>query len=303
MKKLRIALDWTPNTNHTGFYVGVAKGWYEAAGIDLEIVPPSDLYLTGETPARQVVNGCVNFCIAPSESAVSCWTSDAGNVRPVAVAAILQTDTSAIVTRADSGITSPAQLDGKIYASYQGRFEMPIVQQMIKQAGGKGVAVETAPPKLDCFDAVMRGDADATWVFMAWEGVIAEMKGVKLNAFDLKSSSVPYGYSPVLLAHPDMVQDESLAAFLRVTQEGFKFATEQPAEAALLLMETAQHPSLAALGLHMLVKSQRFLSEGGHYLDGMGKWGTMDSERVKEFLDWLAANELLRYRDDSVVPR
>jgi ABC-type nitrate/sulfonate/bicarbonate transport system substrate-binding protein len=263
------------------------------------------LYSKEETPARSVVNGLADLCIAPSESAISCWTSDAGKVRPVAVAAVLQTDTSAIVTKADSGITSPAQLDGKRYASYEGRFEMPIVQQMIKQAGGSGAAVEITPPKLDCFDAVMRGDAEATWVFMAWEGVIADMKNVSLNAFDLKSSGVPYGYSPVLLAHPDMLSGNrgTLEAFLRATQEGFQFATQEPQEAARLLLETAQHSSLDALGLEMLVKSQRFLSEGGHYLAGRGKWGTMDAERVKAFLDWLSANDLLRYRDDSVVPR
>ena len=25
---VRLALDWTPNTNHTGFFVARAKGWY-----------------------------------------------------------------------------------------------------------------------------------------------------------------------------------------------------------------------------------------------------------------------------------
>ena len=36
---VRLALDWTPNTNHTGFYVASSKGWYDAAGVDLEILP------------------------------------------------------------------------------------------------------------------------------------------------------------------------------------------------------------------------------------------------------------------------
>ena len=44
--------------------------------------------------------------------------------------------------------------------------------------------------------------ADATWVFMGWEGVDAERKGVKLNAFRLADSGIPYGYTPVLVAHP-----------------------------------------------------------------------------------------------------
>ena len=44
-----------------------------------------------------------------------------------------------------------ADLDGKTYASYGGRFEMAILRQMIKNAGGKGDVVEVLPPKLDCF--------------------------------------------------------------------------------------------------------------------------------------------------------
>ena len=36
---VRLALDWTPNTNHTGFFVAAANGWYEHAGVDLQILP------------------------------------------------------------------------------------------------------------------------------------------------------------------------------------------------------------------------------------------------------------------------
>ena len=45
-----------------------------------------------------------------------------------------------------------------------------------------------------------QGEADATWVFMPWEGVEASRKGVELNAFRLSESGIPYGYSPVVVA-------------------------------------------------------------------------------------------------------
>jgi len=259
-----------------------------------------------ETPARKVVNGLADFCIAPSESVISCWTSDPAKVKPIVVATLLQHDTSAIVTKATSSVKTLAELDKKLYASYEGRFEMAIVQQMIRQAGGMGEAIETTPPKLDCFDAVMRGDAEATWVFMAWEGVMAEMKGVELNVFDLKTSGVPYGYSPVLLAHPDMLSADNgtlLQSFLAVTQRGYQFATEQPEAAAICLMETAQHHALTELGQEMIIKSQQYLSNGNYYLHPSGEWGTMETTRWVAFLDWLATNKLLVYRDGTTVPR
>src|SRR5690242_12410510 len=33
LTKVTLALDWTPNTNHTGFYVAQAQGWYAAQGL------------------------------------------------------------------------------------------------------------------------------------------------------------------------------------------------------------------------------------------------------------------------------
>ena len=48
--------------------------------------------------------------------------------------------------------------------------------------------------------ANMQGEADATWVFMPWEGVEASRKGVELNAFRLSEAGIPYGYSPVVVA-------------------------------------------------------------------------------------------------------
>ena len=43
LTKVTFCLDWTPNTNHTGVYVAQANGYYEEAGLDVEIVqPPED---------------------------------------------------------------------------------------------------------------------------------------------------------------------------------------------------------------------------------------------------------------------
>jgi len=35
MSNLELALDWTPNTNHSGPYVAVANGFYDGAGLNV----------------------------------------------------------------------------------------------------------------------------------------------------------------------------------------------------------------------------------------------------------------------------
>ena len=38
--KITVVLDWTPNTNHTGLYVALENGYFEDAGLDVEIQEP-----------------------------------------------------------------------------------------------------------------------------------------------------------------------------------------------------------------------------------------------------------------------
>lgn len=57
-------MDWTVNTNHTGFYLAQQKGFYGAQGIDLELLTPDqDNFLV--TPAKKVELGNVNFALCP----------------------------------------------------------------------------------------------------------------------------------------------------------------------------------------------------------------------------------------------
>ena len=43
LTKVTFCLDWTPNTNHTGIYAAKALGYYEDAGLDVEIIQPPEM--------------------------------------------------------------------------------------------------------------------------------------------------------------------------------------------------------------------------------------------------------------------
>ena len=42
LEKLTLVLDYVPNTNHTGIYVAIDKGYYADAGLEVEVVQPPD---------------------------------------------------------------------------------------------------------------------------------------------------------------------------------------------------------------------------------------------------------------------
>jgi NitT/TauT family transport system substrate-binding protein len=299
MSDIELALDWTPNTNHTGIYVAEAEGYYDDVGLDVRIRSPAeDDY--EQTPAKRAATGESTVAIAPSESAISY------HIHPdydalTAIAAVCQQDTSAIVALGDSEIDRPADLDGKTYASYDARFEDHIVEQLVRSDGGEGDIEITTPPKLGIWNTLLDGDADATWVFMPWEGVMAERDGIDLTPFYLDDYGVPYGYTPLMLASPATIdeQGEDLRRFLDATGRGYEFAAEQPADAARILGETAAGPE-SLDDTEFLIESQQQLAE--NYLTGEGDWGRMVEDRWVQFVEWLADEEILTTIEGDHIP-
>jgi NitT/TauT family transport system substrate-binding protein len=318
---LDVALDWTPNTNHLGIYVALAEGYYEAAGLDVRVRSPAeDGYET--TPAKRVATGESALAIAPSESAISYHTHPE-YPSLTAVAAVCHRDESAVVALSDSGIERPRDLDGRTYASYDARFEDDIVRQLVRNDGGDGEVSIVTPPKLGIPDTLIDGAADATWVFMPWEGLEAERDGIEMRAFRLDDYGVPYGYTPVFLAHPAAigrdsasgevgpsdgdgdptggVDREALSSFLRATGRGYEYAAAHPAEAADLLAETASGTTPELDDPEFLRESARRLADS--FVDPAASgWGRMRRERWAAFVDWLAAESILETLEGEHIP-
>lgn len=287
----RVALDWTPNTLHIGLFAARAQAWFAEAGLSQEVSfvsPDIDEYK--KTPAARLHDQEVEVAIAPSESVISYQTLS-HKASLVAIGAIAQQDSSAIVTLEDSGLRRPADLDGKLYASYGARFEDYIVRQMIRNDGGQGDLNITHPNMLGIFNVLIQGAADATWVFMPWEGVEARREGLSLHAFRMGDYDIPYGYTPVMLAHPDLIQaqEADYKAFMSACARGYQWAVHHPQEAAALLRSESGHPSCQ--DIDFLVESMYDLAP--HLLREDGRWGLMNPDRWTEFAQWLCDHKIL----------
>lgn len=261
---VRLALDWTPNTDHTGFYVAQAKGMYRDAAIDLKILPygstaPETLMGTGAADCGISFQDYLTFAVA-------------SGVKIKSVMAIIQHDASAIAVLASSGITRPRQLDGKTYAGFGGPSEEPMLKAIIKADGGKGdfkfVTLDSA-----AYEALYNKTADFTIPFTAWEGVEAKERGIDLRYFQFSDYGFPDFYQVVLAcsddflaAHPDVAR-----RFVGATVQGFKYAASNPDDGAAILI--AQNPGIFDANTKLPLDSARFLASGGYYVDSSGAVG------------------------------
>ncbi len=276
-----LSLDWVPNTNHTGFYVALDKGWYAEEGIDLEIQIPSD----PAAALKQVAAGNTEFGVSFQEEVT---VSRSNGLPVVSIAAILQHNTSAFAALASSGIQSAADFEGKTYASYALPIERPILEGLMGCAGADAGTVEFVDVGFDAFPALLAGQVDLAWIYEGWDGIQAQIKGVELATVPLYGSCLPDYYTPVIIAGESTIAEQSdlVRRFLAATSRGYVYAAEHPDEAAEILLKYSPEsdPDLVRA-------SQTWLSP--RYQDDATRWGEQEAEVWATFSAWMADHDLL----------
>jgi ABC-type nitrate/sulfonate/bicarbonate transport system substrate-binding protein len=263
---MSLALDWTPNTNHTGIYVALDQKWYRDEGIDLNLLP----YSASVSPDVLVSSGKADVGISATEGIVS----DAAAGQPVvSIAAIIQHNTSALVTLVSSGLTRPRDLDGKVYGGFGAPYESAVVGEIIQKDGGKG-QVKNVTLSVDAMQALETHRIDFVWVFEGWEVIQAQRQGVKLNVFPITNYGVADYYTPNIITSPSEIKQKPalLRKFMLATSCGYEYARIHSQEAAQMLIDGASAGTFPDTGL--VFASQNFLSS--HYADPGRKWGRQD---------------------------
>jgi ABC-type nitrate/sulfonate/bicarbonate transport system substrate-binding protein len=286
---VRVALDWTPNTNHTGLFVAQQEGWFREAGLDVQFLPYNNT-----SPDTLVSSGAAEFGISFQDSFTF---SKAAGAEITSVMAVLQHWATQIAVRADrADITSPRDLDGKTYGGFGAAYEEPKMRAVIQDAGGAGT-FHTVVLGTAAYEALYAGQVDFTEPFVAWEGIEAEMRGQPLKTFSYTDYGFPDAYnvllignSPWLSAHPDLA-----AKFVQAAQRGYQLAADDPDRAAKLLIDANPgaftEPELVTRSQHML--ADRFLR------DENGRVGTQTPQMWAGYSGWVFDSGVLTGPDGA----
>ncbi|MBY6366431.1 ABC transporter substrate-binding protein [Rhodococcoides corynebacterioides] len=274
---VRFALDWTPNTNHTGFFVAQQEGFFADAGLDVEVLP-----YNSTSPDTLVDSGNAEFGVSFQSSATH---AKAAGANIVSVMAPLQHWATGIGVRADrTDIASPRDLDGKTYAGFGDAGESASLAEVIRNDGGTG-DFETVVLGTSAYEAVYSGEADFTVSYFAWEGLEAERAGTPMKYFDYTDHGFPDAYAIVIDGNEDWLAENTdrARAFVQALQRGYEFAAENPEAAAQDLIDA--NPG-AFPDENLVIESQRILSE--RYLrDADGRVGTQTLDTWSGFSRFL----------------
>ena len=283
LEKLTFVLDWTPNTNHRGLYVAQEKGYFAEEGLEVEIVrPPEDGADALVASGKAQVGVSFQDTMAPG-------VVGENELPNTAIAAVVQHNTSGIISRKGEGMDRPKGMEGKKYATWDAPIEKAMVENVVEQDGGDFSKVELIPSTVtDEVSALKSKSVDAIWVFYAWAGIATEVAGLETDYFAFKDINPAFDYyTPVIIANNDFLEEEpdTAKAFLRALKKGYEFAIEDPDGAAQILCEAS--PELDA---ELVKASQEYLAD--QYQADAERWGYIDPERWNGFYTWLNENGL-----------
>lgn len=282
LDRVVLALDWTPNTNHSGLFLASDLGYYREENIEI-VFRESDMDFI-----EMVAGGSAAFGLAAQEQVLQARAS-AASVPVVALAAVLAHNTSGFASPVDRGILSPADFQGMTYSGWGTEMELAIIDALMKKQGADFSQVKLINQSAGNFIASMELEADFAWIYYGWDGVNCQLASYLINYIPLTDMEPDLDfYSPVLITNEETIRDKPdlIRRFLRATAKGYAQAMAHPDQAVASLLKAAP-----GLDPDLLLASQLYLND--HYLGDSPYWGAIDPGRWNNFARWMEERGLL----------
>lgn len=224
--KVRFQTDWFPEPEHGGYYQALAKGFYAAEGLDVEILPggPNSGFLTA------VATGRADLGMTNGDDVI---TAVARGVPVKIVAAEMEHDPQGILFHQANPVRTAKDLDGKIVMAGPASVWVQVVQKRY------GVNFKLYPLVGD-LARFMNNPTFIQQCFVTNEPYFAERNGAIVGAILVAKICPEYDPYRVIFAsnaylakHPDVVR-----RFVRASVKGWvDYVTGDPSPAFIRLSQ------------------------------------------------------------------
>jgi len=232
-----LLLNWRPNGLHVPYYAASARGFYEAAGLELDAIESGQ---GSDFSARQVGLGNVPLAITSADQLLNVNTRD---LSPVAVGVVMQRSPVVVFTTRETfggKLTSVDQLAGRTVGTGPGMVR--ILTRLLLERADVRSDVELVDSGFDAVQQLLAGDIDAAGGVFG-DAVTARQDGNEVSSIPVADAISSYGH--VVAANPGFAEanPDAVRAILTGTARGAAWATRNPDAAVDLLVEA--NPALA----------------------------------------------------------
>ena len=280
MNTIKIVLDWFPNTNHTGFYIALEKGYFKEAGLDVKI--SGDVHGVLDTHGADIVLG----------PQISILEKISEGVELTSIATITQRCDSGIVSLKESGITSPKKLEGKRLTHWEPAWFHAVVGEAVRIDGGDYSKIDLVQMDVGDIVSTLGNTADATWVYENWENQELIEAGKEINYFALADVDPLFDFcAPCLAATRQIIKErpDDIKNFLDCLDRAYIEVAHNPEESILFVKE-----HMPKVSDELLIRSQKHLAK--ILLDKTGHWGYIAPERWNPMADFLVTQGICHKR-------
>ncbi|MCO5222231.1 MAG: ABC transporter substrate-binding protein [Thermomicrobiales bacterium] len=257
-------------------YLAQERGYFQAAGLDVELYTPSDPTVVLQT----VGAGRDDFGISYQTDVL---LARAQEVPVVSVAPLVQHPLMGVMALESAGITRPADLVGKT-VGYPGiPSQDAFLATMLATDGASIDDIDLINVDFNLVPAVISGQTDAVMgAYWTHETIMAEQEGYPVTMMRVEEWGVPDYYELVLVSSEENAASnpDQIVALLGAIEQGYLDAISEP-DAALAAMKTA-YPELdetvERAGIGLLT---------GVWLDENGQWGVQTPARWTAYADWM----------------
>ncbi|MEM5469238.1 ABC transporter substrate-binding protein [Celeribacter marinus] len=236
--ELTLQLKWVTQAQFGGYYVALEKGFYEAADLDVTIKPGGP----DVAPVQVLLGGGADVMVDWMPSALAARENGAPVVN---IAQPFKASGMMLTCLKESGITGPEDFAGKTLGVWFYGNEYPFLSWMSQlglstEGGDDGVEVLKQGFNVDPLLQKQAACISTMTYNEYWQVIDAGISADDLITFKYEDQGVATledGLYVLESTLEDAAMKDKLARFVAASMEGWKWAEQNPEEAAMIVLE------------------------------------------------------------------
>jgi len=223
--KLTLLLDWFINPDHAPLVTAQTMGFFEAEGLDVEIIEPADPAM----PPKLVAAGQGDIAVSYQPT----LHAQIEEELPLKwIGTLVETPLNSLIVLKDGPIKDLKDLKGKTIGFSVSGFEDAMLGQMLKSAGLTIDDVELVNVNFALSGSLLAGQVDAViGAYRNFELTQLEIEGKPGKAFFPEENGVPVFDELIYVVNEDKTDDPRFRKFLAAVEAATIYLTNHPEEA------------------------------------------------------------------------
>ncbi len=296
LEKLTVVLDYFPNADHAPIYAAQASGEFARAGLDVELVAPSD----PSAPLRLLEAGRADLALTYEPELI--LARDKGT-NLVGVGALVQKPLTTLMAIEGSGVKSVADLRGKTVGTAGIPYQSAYLKTILAKANVPASSVKEVNVGFNLVPAMLSKKVDATLgAYWNYEGVDLQQRGKKPTILRMERLGVPtYNELVFAVKRTSLHHDEAsrIRRFMVALSRGAAQVRDDPATAVDALLKANDDLSEKLQTAAVAATTPAFFPE-----DTKRPYGLQDLADWHDYGVWMRKNGLVEkdpHADDAVT--